>query len=107
LTKYNDKRADPGGKRWDDVWIIPRLVGNAKERLPSVPTQLPLALMRPIIRCATNIGDLVLDPFAGSATTGVAAVEAGRRFIGIEQQSRFVELADVRLRRVNESDGDA
>jgi DNA modification methylase len=100
LTKYHDRRANPVGKRWDDVWVIPRLVGNARERIPGVPTQLPLALLRPVIGCATDPGDLVLDPFAGSATSGVAALEAGRRFLGIEKQGRFAALAVNRLRRI-------
>jgi site-specific DNA-methyltransferase (adenine-specific) len=102
LTKYRDSRANPAGKRWDDVWIIPRLVGNAKERIPGIPTQLPLALLRPVIGCATDPGDLVVDPFAGSATSGVAALEVGRRFLGIEKQGHFAELASQRLRQTVE-----
>src|SRR5262249_51522742 len=54
-TKYNDKRANPDGKVWDDVWglkpQIPRLVGTSAERIPGFPTQLPLALLRPIVGC--------------------------------------------------------
>jgi site-specific DNA-methyltransferase (adenine-specific) len=100
-AKYGDKRADPGGKLWDDVWginpAIPRLVENAAERVPGFPTQLPLALLRPIIACASDEGDLVLDPFAGSGTTGAACIEMGRRFIGIELSERFAELARMRL----------
>jgi site-specific DNA-methyltransferase (adenine-specific) len=99
-TKYGDSRADPGGKIWDDVWEIPRLVGTAKERIPDFPTQLPLAILRPIIGCSSNPGDGVLDPFCGSATAGVAAVEAGRKFIGIEKSGRFVELATQRMKGV-------
>src|SRR5262249_42085709 len=92
-TTYLDKRANPAGKNWDDVWgvtrkdgsgAIPRVCGTHKERIPGFPTQLPLALLRPIIGCASNPGDLVIDPFCGSATTAVAAVELGRSFIGIE-----------------------
>jgi site-specific DNA-methyltransferase (adenine-specific) len=101
-AKYGDARADPDGKIWDDVWVIPRLVGTAKERIPEFPTQLPLALVRPIIACSSNPGDLILDPFCGSATAGVAAVELGRRFIGIEVQKKFVELARLRLRGMKE-----
>ncbi len=100
--KYNDPRAAEGGKVWDDVWgikpPIPRLTGTCAERLPDFPTQLPLALLRPIIGCSSNPGDLVLDPFSGSATTGVAALESGRRFIGIEKQEKFVELSTLRLK---------
>ena len=97
-AKYGDARADPGGKLWDDVWQISRLVGTAKERIPDFPTQLPLALLRPIVGCSSDPGDLVLDPFCGSGTTGVAAVEVGRRFVGIERQQRFVDLATLRMK---------
>ena len=104
-VKYHDKRADPSGKIWDDVWgidpPIPRLTDTCAERIPGFPTQLPLALLRPIIGCSSDPGDLVLDPFAGSCTAGAAALEAGRRFVGIERQARFVELASERLRRAN------
>jgi DNA modification methylase len=57
-------------------------------------------LLRPIIGCASNPGDLVIDPFCGSATTGVAAIELGRSFIGIEANPRFVERARQRIARV-------
>jgi site-specific DNA-methyltransferase (adenine-specific) len=100
-AKYRDKRADPGGKLWDDVWgvnpPIPRLVDNNPERLPDFPTQLPLSLVRPIVACASDPGDLVLDPFAGSATTGCACLESGRRFLGIELSGEFAERSRQRL----------
>jgi DNA modification methylase len=105
--KYGDKRADPGGKVWDDVWgipwddrgngAIPRLVGNAEERLPDFPTQLPLALLEPIIKCASETGDLVVDPFNGSGTAGVAAIRHGRRYLGIELSANFARMARLRL----------
>jgi DNA modification methylase len=102
-AKYNDPRADPDGKIWDDVWginpRIPRLVGNAKERIKGFPTQLPKKLLRPIIGCATDPGDLVVDPFSGSATTAYVATELGRRCIGIEESSRFARLSRLRLAR--------
>jgi DNA modification methylase len=44
------------------------------------------------------VGDLVLDPFAGSGTTGVAAVRAGRRFLGVEMNQEYLELAARRIR---------
>ncbi len=46
---------------------------------------------------STNPGDLILDPFMGSGTTGVAALKHGRRFVGIDMESQFVELAEKRL----------
>jgi DNA modification methylase len=55
-------------------------------------------LLRRVVGCASNPGDLVLDPFCGSATTGVACLELGRRFVGIEKSERFAELARLRLK---------
>jgi len=95
--KYGDKRADPDGKLLDDVWMIPRLVDNHEERIPDFPTQVPLEVMRRIVACASDPGDLVADPFCGSGSTGAAALQLGRRFIGIESGEHYWDLATVRL----------
>jgi site-specific DNA-methyltransferase (adenine-specific) len=101
LTRYKDARANSDGKLWDDVWgidpPIPRLVGTCSERIPGFPTQLPLALLRPIVACASNPGELVVDPFCGSGTTGVVCCELEREFIGIELSPEFASLARKRL----------
>ncbi len=96
-TKYGDKRAAPGGKLLDDVWTIPRVCGSFRERVPGVPTQLPVALLRRVVLGLTNPGDLVVDPFAGSGTTGVVCIEHGRRFHGLELRERFAEIARDRM----------
>lgn len=103
--KYADKRASPHGKLWDNVWCIPRLVENCQERLPDFPTQLPLALLTPIIQCASHPGDLVFDPFTGSGTTGAAALLGHRRFVGCELNSQYANAAELRLSHVAESIG--
>lgn len=101
--KYNDKRADPGGKTLDDVWGIPgvdelpRLVGTASEKIPGFDNQLPVALVRRIVECASDPGDTMLDPFNGTGTSGVAAVLSGRRYIGIEKNAKAVEVAETRI----------
>ena len=97
-TKYGDSRAVAGGKLWDDVWQIPRLTGTCAERIPDFPTQLPLALVEPIVLCASMPGDLVVDPFNGSGTTGAAAIRRGRKYVGIEKNEAFVDMAEMRLR---------
>lgn len=102
-TKYADPRANPDGKLWDDVWQISRLTGTSRERIQQFPTQLPLALLMPIIGATSEQGDLVLDPFSGSGTTGAAAISLGRRYIGIEKSQEFARLATERLQ--GESDG--
>ena len=97
LKRYQDQRAALGGKLWDNVWCIPRLVENSSERIPGLPTQLPLDLVQPIVECASDPGDLVLDPFSGSGTTGVAAIKTHRRYIGIEKNPEFHKLSMQRL----------
>lgn len=61
------------------------------------PTQKPLALMRWLVRSYTNDGDLVLDPFAGSGSTGEACIAEGRRFIGSERDAAHFATAHTRL----------
>lgn len=97
-TKYGDSRAASGGKLWDDVWQIPRLTGTCAERIPDFPTQLPLALVEPIVLCASMPGDLVVDPFNGSGTTGVASIRNCRKYVGVEKSDKFADMADMRLR---------
>jgi site-specific DNA-methyltransferase (adenine-specific) len=102
-TKYGDKRANPGGKIWDDVWKIARLTGTCEERMPGFPTQVPLAITRAIVKCASEPGDLVVDPFSGSASTGVAAVEGQRRYVGIEASAEFCRLSELRLQALGQA----
>lgn len=61
------------------------------------PTVKPVSLMRWLVRLVTPEGGVVLDPFAGSGSTGVAAVMEGRRFIGIEREAQYVEIARRRI----------
>lgn len=61
------------------------------------PTQKPLALMKWCIELATRQGDTILDPFMGSGTTGVACVQTGRKFIGIEIDPDYFEIAKKRI----------
>ena len=65
------------------------------------PTQKPIALMRYLIETYTNENALVLDPFCGSGTTGVAAMQANRRFIGIDKESKYVEIANNRIAKAS------
>ena len=81
-----------GGKRG----VYTHLVNNA-ERTGLHPTEKPRKLMAAIIKDFTNPGQLICDPFMGSGTTGVAAVQLGRNFIGIEKDPKYFELACDRL----------
>lgn len=61
------------------------------------PTQKPVSLMEYMVRTYTNAGDIVLDNCMGSGTTGVAAVQLGRQFIGIEREPKYFEIACDRI----------
>ncbi len=63
------------------------------------PTEKPVALMQHYIENSTKPGDVVLDPFAGSGTTGVAALQSGRKFIGIEKDKKFFDMAVRRIEK--------
>lgn len=84
------------GKQMRSVWAIPP-AGPSEKRFGRHPTQKPLALLARILLASTRPGDLVLDPFCGSGTTGVAALQLGRNFIGIEREAVFSKLAARRL----------
>jgi site-specific DNA-methyltransferase (adenine-specific) len=80
-----------------NVWEIPRV----RYRMPEYeehPTQKPVALLERIVKASSNPGDLVLDPFAGTFTTGYVAKELGRRFVGVEIEEEYVKIG---LRRLN------
>jgi DNA modification methylase len=96
-AKYGDKRADPAGKVPGNVWPFPRVCDNHPERVPGFPTQLPLALVERIVLAASEPGDLILDPFVGSGTTPVTAVTHGRRFVGFDNNAKYVAAATPRV----------
>lgn len=75
------------------------LLGKEKERYH--PTQKPLDLIRELVRTYSDVGDLVIDPFCGSGTTGVACVIEGRNFIGIEKDAHYCEVARARIKRAS------
>ena len=64
------------------------------------PTQKPEALLQRVLLASTNRGDVVLDPFFGTGTTGAVAKQLGRRFIGIEQDADYVKAARERIAKV-------
>ncbi len=74
-----------------------QLISCPQVDVTSHPTEKPVPLMRHYIDQSSKRGDLVLDPFMGSGTTGVAAVHAGRQFIGIEKDERFFNMAVQRI----------
>jgi DNA modification methylase len=81
-----------------DVWEINYLNSQSKERI-GYPTQKPEALLERIIRCASNEGDLVLDPFVGGGTTIAVADKLKRSWIGIDQSVQAVKVSELRLQK--------
>lgn len=88
-----------GGKPLTDVWKIPT-PGSWERTCGYHPTQKPLRLLYRIILSSTNEGDLILDPFAGSCTTGIAANLLGRNFIGIDQSKDFLDFGIRRKQEI-------
>jgi site-specific DNA-methyltransferase (adenine-specific) len=78
------------------VWRIPAVPIREKS-LGRHPTQKPLRLLRRAVLASTREGELVFDPFCGSGTTGVAARELGRFFVGAEREREYAELAGRRI----------
>jgi site-specific DNA-methyltransferase (adenine-specific) len=109
---YRAMKEANGGKQMRDLWEIserPRPEGDQvvwsvptpgpREKVHGRhPTQKPLALLERVLAASASPGDLVLDPFTGSATTGVAALRAGCRFLGMERDPAYIDLASRRLR---------
>ncbi len=119
---YNDGRASKDGRLPDDVWCLrpqwmpaafdpdgdlwynPRVAGTFKERQRGIKNQIPEQVMARIIRICSNPGDLVMDPFGGSATTLAVAKKLGRRYTGCELSKSFHLIGQGRLAGVNEGD---
>jgi site-specific DNA-methyltransferase (adenine-specific) len=79
-----------------DIWYI-TTPSNAEKNLGRHPTQKPIALLERIVLASTDPGDVILDPFTGSSTTGVAAIRHNRKFIGIDMNIEFLKLSKKRL----------
>lgn len=85
-----------GGKQMKTVWRFPA-AGRDEKKFGKHPTQKPTALIGRCLRASTNPGDLVFDPFAGSASTGVAALSLNRKFLGCDVELEYADLASRRL----------
>lgn len=98
----------PGRKRWNGggrtaVWTYNKSDVSGCAHVHT--TQKPIALMTALVRDFTDHGETILDPFAGSGTTGVAAIQNGRRFIGWERDERYHAVASKRLGEAREQPG--
>jgi len=76
----------------------PICMGPERVKNPFHPTQKPVRVLEHIIKIASNEGDTVFDPFMGVGSTGVAALNLGRKFIGIEIDEKYFEAAERRIK---------
>lgn len=98
---YHLMRNENEGKQMKSVWTI-KPPARGEKLHGKHPTQKPLDLLDRIIRASTNKGDLILDPFCGSATTGVASLKNSRRFIGIDSNIEYLDkLAIPRIKELD------
>ncbi|WP_375257349.1 site-specific DNA-methyltransferase [Citreimonas sp.] len=105
---YEALKALNEGIQMRSDWVLP--ICNGGERLKDAngdkahPTQKPEALLHRVLIGATNPGDVVLDPFFGTGTTGAVAKMLGRDFIGIEREHAYIEVAEKRIANVRRLD---
>nr|WP_230314485.1 site-specific DNA-methyltransferase [Candidatus Contendobacter odensis] len=93
---YDEMKRDNRGKQMQSLWSITPPAPREK-RFGKHPTQKPEALLDRIIRASSNAGDLVLDPFCGSGTTGVISARLRRRFVGFDIDENYLDLAVKRI----------
>ena len=98
---YELMKSMAGGKQMQDVWDIPS-AGAWETHCGKHPTQKPLRLLYRIILACTHEGDTILDPFAGSCTTGIAANLLNRKFIGIDQSEEYLQLGIRRRQEIED-----
>lgn len=101
LFNYALMKEINGGKQMKDVWTF-SLTPQREKKEGKFPTQKPLALLERLILASTNTGDLILDPFNGSGTTGIAAFKLGRRYIGIDNEKTYLTLTKRRYNKLKE-----
>ena len=90
-------------KQMTDVWRLPA-IAKWEKSCGKHPTQKPLCVLSRIILASTKSGAWILDPFAGSSTTGIAANLLNRRFLGIEREEEFVAMSKARREEIERLD---
>lgn len=98
---YDLMKSINNGVAMPDVWKLPA-PGFWEKTCGKHPTQKPLRLLNRIILASTNEGDTILDPFAGSCTTGIAANLLGRNFIGIDMDEKYLALGQRRFEEIQD-----
>lgn len=100
---YDTLKQMNGGQEMPDVWKFAR-PGFWERTCGKHPTQKPLRLLYRILQTCTNEGDVILDPFAGSCTTGIASILMGRKFIGIDNNKEFLNIGIRRRDEISQQD---
>ena len=88
-----------GGRQMKDVWTG-TLTSTAEKTHGRHPTQKPLYLLERILLASSRENDLILDPFCGSSTTGVACKKLNRKYLGIDNNEEFIKLSIERLKDI-------
>lgn len=99
LMKEWDDKISESGKQMRSVWSIP-LTSQQEKKSGKHPTQKPIELLKRIILSTTEKGDLVLDPFNGSGTTGFVSKLYNRRYIGIDLEKTYLDLTLKRIKTI-------
>jgi len=99
LMKEWDDKISESGKQMRSVWNIP-LTPQQEKKSGKHPTQKPIELLKRIILSTTEKGDLVLDPFNGSGTTGLVSKLYNRRYIGIDLEKTYLDLTLKRIKAI-------
>jgi len=92
-----------GNKQMQDVWELPA-IARWEKSCTKHPTQKPLSVLTRLILASTKPNAWIMDPFAGSSTTGIAANLSNRRFLGIEKEPNFLEISKARKLEIMNSD---
>ncbi len=92
-----------GDKQMTDVWRLPAIAPWEKT-CGKHPTQKPLCVLSRIIMASTKPGAWILDPFAGSSTTGIAANLLGRQYLGIERELDYAAMSKARREEIEKTD---
>lgn len=87
------------GKQMTDIWHLPA-IGRWEKSCGKHPTQKPLGLLARMIQASTKPGAWILDPFSGSATTGIAASLLGRKYLGLEMEEEFLSMSKARREEI-------
>ena len=78
-----------------NILKIPNILGNKKH-----PTEKPVELLKVLIENSSNEGDIIMDCFMGSGSTGIACIETNRKFLGIEIDKKYYDIAMERIKEI-------